>query len=189
MIDRDSPVTEDELHAYVDGELAGRAARRGRGVARGASRRRGRGRRLAQPGRTDPRALRRRRRSSRAAAASVSPGSRAAGRRGVAWRSRPRPRWPSSPAASPAGLRAAPRLPAPSDLTRLPPSARCLPALRRRGSPSGRSAGRRAAASGAVAVEARRLAGAHPELEKMGLKLVGGRLSAGPDRADGVLHV
>ena len=33
MIDREPPVTEDELHAYVDGELAGRPPRRRRGMA------------------------------------------------------------------------------------------------------------------------------------------------------------
>ena len=57
MTDRDSPVTEDELHAYVDGELAGRPPRRRRSVARQPSRRCRARRRLAGAGRCHPRTL------------------------------------------------------------------------------------------------------------------------------------
>ena len=66
MTDRtDTPVTEDELHAYVDGELPADRRRRRRGVAGQPSRRCRPRRRLARPGRSDPRPLRRRRRTSR----------------------------------------------------------------------------------------------------------------------------
>ena len=59
MIDRDQIVSEDELHAYVDGELP--ADRRGAvgGLARDPSGRRGPRRRLAQAGRAYSPALRR----------------------------------------------------------------------------------------------------------------------------------
>ena len=74
MIDRDSPVTEEELHAYVDGELP---ADRQEAVAAWLATHpeRGRaGRGLARAGREHPRALWRRRRRTGAGTAHARPG-------------------------------------------------------------------------------------------------------------------
>ena len=81
MIDRESPVTEEELHAYVDGELAAdRRAAVEQWLAApcgGCGARRG----LARAGRRDPRALRRGRATSRCRRVSISRCWRAASRR------------------------------------------------------------------------------------------------------------
>ncbi len=108
MIDRDSPVTEDELHAYVDGELP--ADRRGAVEAWLASHPDDAARVAAW--RAQAEAIRARygcgRRTSRCRRASTSPSSRAAHAPGA--RSPPRPcSRRSSSAASPAGWRTAHR--------------------------------------------------------------------------------
>ena len=85
MIDRDSPVTEDELHAYVDGELpAERLEAVGAWLAAHPSEA-ATGRRLAGAGGRDPRALRRDRR--RAGARRGSSSTDCCGRRAASGRS------------------------------------------------------------------------------------------------------
>ena len=85
MIDRNSPVTEDELHAYVDGELPADRTR-GRGSLACRASRTGRaGRRLARAGGSDPRALRRGRRGAGAGAAQARPGDRSERADGRRW--------------------------------------------------------------------------------------------------------
>ena len=88
MIDRDSPVTDDELHAYVDGVLPADRRQRGRSLACLASRRRRAGRRMARAGRRDPRPLRRGRRG--AGAGALRPRQAGAPAAAVAARSRRR---------------------------------------------------------------------------------------------------
>ena len=192
MTDRNSPVTEDELHAYVDGELP---ADRSEAVAAWLAAHPGRGRDRSPPG------ARRPRRSARATApsptsrcrsGSSSTGSCAQGRPGrslaalaaaaavvafvigggAGWMAR------GASAAAPSG--------AGIDHRRRAGGAQ---ALRGRGAPSGRSAGRRARAHDAMAVEAARLCAAHPR-PAIDRPQAGRRpAAAGPDRRRGVLHV
>ena len=180
MTDRNTPVTEDELHAYVDGELPADRRDAVEAWLASASRRCRARRRLARAGRSDPRALRRRRRRAGAGAARRSTGScaarrswraiaAAAVRRGV--RDRRRAGWLAR------GASAA----APSDASR-PFTAEALEraqALHRRGAPSDRGAGRRAATCcrGCRAASATTLRA--PDLDAFGLKLLGGRLLPG----------
>ena len=143
MIDRELPVTEDELHAYVDGELPADRRTPSIGVACDASGRCGAGRRLARAGRRDPRALRRGRQTSRCRHASISTQLMRAG--AAPWSRMPRrPPLRASLSAAAAGWFARGAIgTAPSRVARVTSrGARCPPALRRRGASSGRSAGR-----------------------------------------------
>ncbi len=112
MIDRDFVVTEDELHAYVDGELP--AERRGAVEAWLAAHPDDAARVAAWRSQAElirARYGRRRRREDRRSGSVVARLARSR-RRGVAGDGRRgRVCWLSSPAASPAGLRAAPRSP------------------------------------------------------------------------------
>ena len=188
MIDRNSPVTEDELHAYVDGELAGRPPRRRRGLAREPSRRCRPRRRMARAGGRHPRALRRARRepvparfdldrltrsrrSWRAVAAAAVIAAFLAG--GVAgWMAH------GASAAAPDRIR---------NLHHARRSART-------GSTSPRCATRsRCAPASSTWCRGCRGGSAprcgRPTSTPFSLKLLGGRLLPGPDRSGGVVHV
>src|SRR5262249_53551435 len=187
-IDRDSPVTEDELHAYVDGEIA--ADRRGAVEAWLASHPEDAARvahwraqadairahygMIASepvPPRFDLDKLARGARSWRAVAAAAGVVGfflRGGGRR-------------VAHAASAAGAR--------------PPrhihhaGARCPHGLRGRGASSGRGYRRRAAAFGAMVVETPRLRTADPGARAKWIEAGGGTAAAGSVRPRGILHV
>ena len=188
MIDRDLPVTEEELHAFVDGELpadrreavaAWLAAHPDQAVLVAAWR---------VAGREHPRPLRRGRQRTGAGPAQarqrLTQQGRASGAfvEGAGGRGRgrriPRRRRRRLGGARRDGGRA--------DRLRYHHRrrARRLQALRRRGASSGRSAGQRTPAHDAMAVEAARLPNcAFPTCNRIGLKLVGGRLLPGPTGA------
>ena len=188
MIDRDQIVSEDELNAYVDGELP--ADRRGAveawlathpdDAAKVAAWRkqaeliRARYGAVADekpPQRLDVGRLTRRRYGAMAAAAAAVVAAFLVG--GVAG-------WTVARRRSGVALRS-------HALHHR--RARCLPALRGRGPPSGRGAGRPAAASGGMAVEAGRLAVACARTRQDGIEARRRPAAAGADRSDGVLHV
>ena len=192
MIDRDSPVTEDELHAYVDGELpadrqdavaAWLAAHPEQAALVAAWRAQAeaiRARYGAVANEPVPQRfkldqlLRQDRSSGRSWAALAAAAAVIAFLAGGAagWMAR------GASAAAPTGLRHIHRR-----------GARCLQALRGRGASSGRGAGQRAPAYDAMAVEAARLRAAHsrPAIDRA---QAGRRpAAAGPDRSRGLLHV
>jgi anti-sigma factor RsiW len=174
MIDRNSPVTEDELHVYVDGELP--ADRREAVELWLASHPEDAARVAAW--RAQAEAIRSRYgkvSTNRCPAGWRSTASRASAARGARSR-RPRRFSPSSSAASPAGWRAAHRPPRRAN-SKPSPTRRSA----RTGSTSARSASDRSQgggeASAAVAVAAARHHIAHARsFERFDFKLLGGRL-------------
>ena len=192
MTDRDSPVTEEELHAYVDGELpadrkeavvAWLAAHSEQAALVAAWRAQAdsiRARYGAVANEPVPERLKLdqvinlNRSSGRSWAAMAAAAAIVAFVAGGAagWMAR------GASAAAPTGFDIVHRR-----------GARCLQALRGRSASSGRSAGQRAAAYDAMAVEAARLRAAHsrPAIDRIE---TGRRpAAAGPGRCCGLLHV
>ena len=188
MIDRNSPVTEDELHAYVDGELAGGAPRRCRGMAGEPSRACRPRRRMARAGGRHPGALWRARRAGAAGAlrprqahaqpALVARGRGSGGDRGIRRRRRRSAGWRTAP----------PRQVRPHS----------KPSPWRRSAPTGSISPRCATRSRSRAGEEHllpwlsRRVGATlraPELDAFSLKLLGGRLLPGLNGPAALVHV
>ena len=188
MTDRDLPVTEDELHAYVDGELpadrqpaveawlASHPDDMAR-VAAGARSPTPFGRATATVA-TEPVPVAAEPAPDRARRPLVARHGGGGRDRGIPGRRR-----------SPDGWRAAHRGAAAPGRDAHHRRARRLQALRRRGPPSRRGAGQRAGPSHAVALEARRLRAAHPRSRAGRAEARRRPAAAGPARRGRVLHV